>query len=342
METRASYLIVGGFVIALIAALFIFVIWLGRIQVVREYTTYRTYFSGSVTGLQASSAVRYRGVPVGSVTRIRIDPDNVEQIEVTMEIDRQAPIKEDTVASLESQGLTGVGYVLLSRGTQAAPPLRPKPGHKFAIIQSQPSELQRLFTGAPELIDRVNVLVAKATLLFSEHNENAIADTLDNVRTLTGVLASKSDEIGFTIDQAAAAAKEFRQATVSLDALTNSLRGDAQQLTKEASTTLASADTFLDDADARVNEVAKEAIPAVAQLHNAADSFNRLANDLDGLVKENRRPLNDFSNEGLYEFTQFLVEARRMVEAITRLANRIEADPARFFFGNQQQGVPAR
>lgn len=342
METRASYLIVGGFVLALIAGLFLFVIWLGQVQVAREFTTYRTYFTGSVTGLQESSAVRYRGVPVGSVTRIRIDPDNVEQIEVTMAIDREAPIKEDTEASLESLGLTGVAYVLLSGGTQGAPPLRPKPGKKFAVIKSRPSELQRLFTQAPELIDRVNVLVAKATLLLSEHNEQAISDTLDNIRTLTGALAQRSDKIGETIDDASAAAKEFRQTTVSLDALTNSLRGDAQQLTKEASATLASARTFATDTDARVNEVAKDAIPAVAELHQAASTFNKLANDLDSLVQQNRRPLTDFSNEGLYEFTQFLVEARRMVESITRLTNQIEADPARFFFGNQQQGVPAR
>lgn len=342
METRANYLIVGGFVLALIAALFIFVIWLGRVQVAREFTTYRTYFTGSVTGLQESAAVRYRGVPAGSVTRIRIDPDNVEQIEVTMEIDRAAPIKEDTEASLESQGLTGVAYVLLSGGTQGAPPLLPKPGKKFAVIKSRPSELQRLFAQAPELVDRVNVLVAKATLLFSEHNEQAISDTLDNIRTLTGVLAQRGDEIGITIDEAEAAAKEFRQATASLDALTNSLRGDAQQLTKEASATLASARAFATDADARVNEVAKDAVPAVAELHQAAASFNRLAHDLETLVRENRRPLTDFSNEGLYEFTQFLVEATRMAEAITRLTNKIEADPARFFFGNQQQGVPAR
>ena len=342
METRASYLIVGGFVLALIAALFMFVIWLGRVQVAREFVTYRTYFTGSVTGLQESAPVRYRGVPVGSVTRIRIDPDNVEQVEVTMDIDREAPIKEDTVASLESQGLTGVGYVLLSGGTQGAPPLRPKPGKKISVIMSRPSDIQRLFTEAPELIDRVNVLVGRATLLFSEHNEQAIADTLDNVRTLTGALAGRSGEMVEAVDEVAAAAKEFRNTTASLDALTESLRGDAQQLTKEASATLASARTFVTDADARVNEVGKDAVPAVAELRQAAASFNRLAQDLEAMVRDNRRPITDFSNQGLYQFTQFLIEAQRMVEAITRLANKIEADPARFFFGNQQQGVPAR
>ena len=77
-------------------------------------------------------------------------------------------------------------------------------------------------------------------------------------------------------------------------------------------------------------------------MRRTVGSFNRLTVQLERIVAENRRPINDFSSQGLYELTQFLTDARTMVQSVTRLPNKIAADPARFFFGNQQQGVPAR
>ena len=90
METRASYVVVGTFVLALFAAAFGVVIFLTRANLEDAPRPYMSYFSGSVTGLQIGSAVRYRGVPVGTVTDIRIDPANVEQVRVVMAIAHNA------------------------------------------------------------------------------------------------------------------------------------------------------------------------------------------------------------------------------------------------------------
>ena len=91
METRASYILVGYFVLGLIAAAFAFVVWLSSIQFEEVPKRYLIYFEGSVTGLEVASPVRYRGVPVGSVTDIRIDPENIERIRVTVEISADYP-----------------------------------------------------------------------------------------------------------------------------------------------------------------------------------------------------------------------------------------------------------
>ncbi|HLI13986.1 MAG TPA: MlaD family protein [Alphaproteobacteria bacterium] len=311
METRASYLIVGSFMIALLAGLFLFVIWLAHVQVSQQFTPYLIYFKGSVTGLQSGSTVRYRGIPVGSVTKVRIDPNDVEQVEATIEVNSDTPIKTDTEASLEVQGLTGVAYVQLSGGTQGAPPLQPAPGKKIAVIPSRPSQLERLFSSAPELLDRVNVLVARATLFFDQRNIQNLADTLENIRTLTAAFAARGEKIAALIDNASTAMQEVQSAAAAMNTLSRSVKPEDVSAT-------------------------------VTQLRQATASINRLANELETVVSENRRPLRDFSAEGLYELTQFLTEARTMVASVTRLTNRIEADPARFFFGNQQEGVPAR
>jgi len=80
------------------------------------------YFTGDVTGLGVGSAVRYRGVPVGTVRDIRLDPTNVEQVQVLMDVSADAPIKEDTIAQLALQGITGVAFIQLTGGQ--IPPLR--------------------------------------------------------------------------------------------------------------------------------------------------------------------------------------------------------------------------
>ncbi len=128
METRASYILVGTFVLLLIAGAFAFVIWLSKVEFDQRPARYVVYFTGSVSGLQVGGPVRYRGVPVGSVTDIRIDPKNVERIEVTLEVATRTPIKQDTFASLGLQGIIGAAYVQLSGGTQKSPALVAKKG----------------------------------------------------------------------------------------------------------------------------------------------------------------------------------------------------------------------
>ena len=79
METRANYVFVGTSVLAAIVAILIFIFWLGRNQLNKHEDLYHTYFTGSVTGLSSGSPVRYRGVPVGIVGYIAIDPDNIDR-----------------------------------------------------------------------------------------------------------------------------------------------------------------------------------------------------------------------------------------------------------------------
>jgi phospholipid/cholesterol/gamma-HCH transport system substrate-binding protein len=335
METKASYLVVGSFVLALVAGLFLFAIWLAKFEVSREFTPYRIYFTGSISGLQEGSPVKYRGIPVGSVTRIRVNPENVEEVEVEIQVNAGTPVKEDTEASIESQALTGVGYVQLSGGTQGAPPLLPKPGKKIANIKSRPSELQRVFSSAPELLDHVTLLVDRAINLLNDHNQQAISDTLDNIKTLTGSLASRSETIGNAIDDAAATVKDMRKAAADLDSLAISMKRDMNS-------TLGSVKDLADNANARTTELSRDIKPVIGQLQQAAESLNRLSGQLESVVAENRRPLRDFTSQGLYQLTQLLGEARVMIASITRLTNKIESDPARFLFGDQQQGVPSR
>src|SRR5580700_7284095 len=118
METRAHYVAVGAFVLAMLFLGFVSVLWLAGAQLATTYAHYDIYFKGPVTGLSKGSRVDYNGIPVGQVSDITIDPDNVEQIRVTVEIKSIVVIKEDAAANVETNILSGVSYILISRGTQ--------------------------------------------------------------------------------------------------------------------------------------------------------------------------------------------------------------------------------
>ena len=137
METRASYLIVGSFVLALGAALVGFALWLTQDQLNAAVARYDIRFSGSVSGLQVGSNVSFRGVPVGEVSAVSIDPSDIERVLVTIEIPDTVPVLEGTFATLQLQGITGAVAVLLSGGTQGGAALQALAGQDNPEIPSR-------------------------------------------------------------------------------------------------------------------------------------------------------------------------------------------------------------
>jgi phospholipid/cholesterol/gamma-HCH transport system substrate-binding protein len=194
METRASYLLVGTFVLVLVAAGFVFILWIAKAQVSRDTQTYVTYFTTTVTGLQTGAIVRYRGVPVGEVTRIRIDPKNPEQIEVTLEIDPTTPIKTDTVATLESQGITGVAFIQLRGGRRTSPTLVAQQGERYPVIQSEGSGFEKILTDFPKLLQSLNTLADSANTVLDEKNRQSISVTLENVAKISKALGDREKD----------------------------------------------------------------------------------------------------------------------------------------------------
>ena len=139
METRASYIIVGIFTLVVFIGGALAVIWMAGVKFDEESAQYDAYFKGSVTGLSPGNQVRYRGVPFGVVTGMRVDPDNVERVKVTIEVPKKPPIKTDAVASLEYQGITGIAYVQISGGTQSAEILKKNAGEDRPVLPTKAS-----------------------------------------------------------------------------------------------------------------------------------------------------------------------------------------------------------
>ena len=247
-----------------------------------------------------------------------INADNVEEVEVIIQVSRETPIKEDAEAALELQGITGIAYIQILGGTHGAPVLKTGRGKDMATIKARPSQLERVIQSAPELLNRFIVLVDRANLLFDEKNQQALADTLQNVRKLSEAVGNKSPEVERLLVDSAATMAELRKAAASVGTLSEDLRGDVRKTT--------------------------QALPgALEDIRKAAAATASLASQVDGLVADNRAPLRDFASTGLTDLSQLLQDMRLLIAGLNRMTSRMESDPARFFFGDiNQTGVEAR
>ena len=178
MNAKTNQTIVGAFVLLSAVLMAFFVIWMLQPAQKDELQSYRIEFGESVSGLNVDSPVKFRGVTVGKVRSIRISPTNVEMIEVLIEVWKTTPVKTDTVAKLKSQGITGLSYVDLSRGSEAAPLLKPKAKGGIPTIPFEPSffvTLERTFGSAS---DNITELLLRLKELIGDRNQMEVARLL--------------------------------------------------------------------------------------------------------------------------------------------------------------------
>ncbi len=334
METRANYFLVGVFVLLLTAGFLLFALWLGRAQFQTDVKRYNVYFVGAVTGLKKGSFVSYRGITVGEIVKIEIDPKNFEEVLVTIEVQAATPIRKDTVASLEIQGIAGVPFILLQGGTMNAPPLETKEGARYPVITSMPSRLERVLADAPMTVERINLLLARANELLAPENRLAVSNTLKNFSTLSDSLAGQSDQIAHAVGDFSGTMANLREASASLDRLATTLEEKSGGLA-------AHADQAFDSIGRTAADVDRELTPLLSDLRQTTKSMTAMADQISGLVAENRGPIHSFSGTGLSDLNALLAETRELVANLNRVTTEIERDPARFLFGNQQQGYDA-
>jgi len=310
METRAHYVAVGAFVLAVIFLAFVAVLWLGRAEFAQEAKRYYIYFRGSVAGLSKGSQVQYNGIPVGRVIDIRVDPHNLEQIQVTVEVDTSiVNIKSDAQAFLETNILNGISTVQIRGGTQEASDLIPRPGRKYAVITAGRSELEEVKASLPELVADLKAVAHRLNDVLDEENRRAVSDTLQNLRSITGALVEPSREVGEVVNNANKAVLELR-----------SLFGNLEQSYMEKGGLKDQLSQTLGDAD----RLAKNLTDASRQLQ--------------GLIQENRSGIRDFTHNTLNQLGDLVTDLQRFVAGMTRFAAELERNPPKLLFGDRREG----
>lgn len=175
MENDNNYFVVGLSVIIMTLVGIGFNLWISS-KSAGEYNSYIINFGESVSGLKKESTVQYRGVDVGQVKEIKINPQNPKLITVKINVLDSTPIKKDTIAKLKLHGITGEVYIELSTPSKNSPKLTTQK-NQYPEIKSRPSDISIITKGLPNLLKKANHAADQLNKIFSDQN----LELLDNI-----------------------------------------------------------------------------------------------------------------------------------------------------------------
>lgn len=314
MEPKVNYTLVGAFVVLLGVILLGIILWLSKGDYRGVYDRYYAFMRESVSGLSVNSPVKYRGVEVGRVKEVVLSPENPEEVRLTLDIARGTPVKEDTLAVLDIQGLTGLAIVNLAGGSRASPPLMAKAGESYPVIKSGPSLLYRLDTAISRLLadqpltgllTTLNGLAEDARLLVGSENRATLGQILADLATVTHTLAAHKDRVDQGIGHAA-------QSMENLAKLTGMMHEQLPPLVE------------------RVGKVA-------VALESASKEMARTSSAVGRVVNEAKPNVEQFSRRTLAETGLLVSELRQLTGSLQRLARQLEREPSALIFGKSPE-----
>lgn len=286
MEQRVGYAAAGLFVLLGLGLLIAAGLWIGADLSRTAYQSYHAYMRESVSGLSRGALVSYRGVEVGQVEEIRLDRDNPQRVRLRLAIRADAPVRTDTVATLRTQGLTGIGYVELSGGTSGEP-LRAQPGEALPVIETRPSLLTRadqVLTAALDAMTRLSTRIE--ALLGDESMGDALARTVESLDRLSGRMAENGERVERSLvhlEQMLASGAEVSQQLPQTVAHLDGALIDFRHLTGEVADTNALLRDLLQGGSDDVGRAFSETVPEVRAL---IMELRRTTGELDGLAED--------------------------------------------------------
>jgi phospholipid/cholesterol/gamma-HCH transport system substrate-binding protein len=304
METKPNYVLVGAFVIVLSAAIVIIVLWLFGYRANESYKTYLILTKYSVNGLSQNSLVKYKGVDVGSVEKIDIDPDNPEIVRIFIKVKSSIPIKTDTVATVSAQGLTGLASIDLTGGTKNAPLLETVDHHEYPIIKSRMSELQKISQALPSVLESANTLIKNMSEVFNKNNRQQISSILSNTDKSSKELSVDLNNLNATLNRANEAIESIKQA------------GQSAQV------------AFLS-----TNKL-------IESLQKTSKNLAQISISLNQLINENKNQVNYFTHESLYNLNKLIEEVNKTTKATNSIINELQSNPSYILYGRPKTPAP--
>jgi len=307
MEREANYTAVGAFVILVVAMAVMFVYWYSEGRDRRSYVPYEIYFSGSVSGLTEGGAVRYLGVDVGRVRRIRLDSRSVGRVQVIANIDQSAPIDENTRAQLSLTGVTGLLYIDLKQKAAGQEDFPAVPSERYPVIASVRSDFDRFLSSLPEIAGGAAELMQRAQLIFSSENTQALAAMIANLYDVSEGLPATMKRV---------------------DTLVTSLNSTSEQVRRLA-----------DQVRGTTAEMTPELKQLVERLSGTAEHLESASKGISQFIAQNQGDISAFTRDGLPQLQRTLEEARAAAESFRDLTGTLRDDPSQILYKAPQRGV---
>lgn len=271
METRANYILIGAFTIAGFIGVLAFFLWFARVELDRQFAYYDIRFS-SVSGLGNASDVRFSGLPVGQVVDVRLSPDQDGSILVRVEVVAETPVRTDSIATIEAQGVTGVSFVSIGAGSPDAPLLTSTEAVPIPEIEAGRSTLQTLSEDAPQLLSETLQVVQEIGQLLGDENRVRLENILLNVESASANFAQTLNDFSSVAATVTSFTEEISRFNATLEMATDELTG----VLETADTTIAS-----------IGALSEEAMTMVLKGSGALDSVQNTIVETERYISEN-------------------------------------------------------
>ncbi|MDQ0463765.1 phospholipid/cholesterol/gamma-HCH transport system substrate-binding protein [Caulobacter ginsengisoli] len=296
MERNANYALVGMVTLILFVGMVIFAFWLARLQFNRDYDNYDILFIGPVRGLSEGGEVHFNGIKVGEVTKISLDKTDPNRVIARIRVTSDVPIRTDSYATLEPQGITGINYVQITAGANTKPLLKDvTPDGTVPVIKSQSSALSDLLAGGGTVLTRTIEALDRVNKVLSDENVKTFSAALKDVQAVT----AEARERRQIIADAQKALQDIDKTANAITALSQSTQG-------------------LVDNDGR---------KTMQQLADAAAELKAASTDARTLIKKLDQPTTDFSTTTLPQLNSAIDSLQTTAESLRRLSDDVERDP---------------
>lgn len=305
MERNANYALVGLSTLILTVALMVFVVWLARVRINAEYDLYDVVFQGPVRGLNEGGEVHFNGIKVGEVTKIALDKLNPRNVIARVRVTEDVPIRVDSYATLEPQGITGLNYIQITAGTGTRPLLKAADKARcerlglgrdcIPVLRSQRSAIADLLEGGGTVLTRTIEALDRVNRVLSDQNIKTFSAALSDTQAVTAELRERKAIVA----DAQAAVQRIEEATTEIAALSRSTRevvdGDGKR--------------------------------AIKNLADAAEESRAAAKDARAMIDRLQGPTADFATNGLPQVTSAVIQLQTTAESLERLVNEVQSNP---------------
>lgn len=296
MEKDANYALVGLSTLILFIGMVIFSVWLARLTFSQDYNVYDIVFQGPVRGLSQGGEVHFNGIKVGEVTKIQLDSTNPNNVIATTRLASNVPIRVDSYATLEPQGITGVNYIQITAGTPSKALLKDvTPNNKVPVIRSQRSTLSDLLEGGGTVLTRTVEALDRINRVLSDQNIKTFSAAVSDTQAVTAELRERKAIIA-----------DAQKALQSIDSA-------AAEISRLAATS-----NQIIDGDGR---------RTMKSLADAAQEAQAAAKDARTMIGKLEGPTADFATNGLPQLTSAVMSLQQTAESLDRLVREIEANP---------------
>ena len=309
MERNANYALVGLISTILLIAMFIFILWLTNFAFSTKYDNYNVVFHGAVDGLSRGGDVQFNGIKVGEVTDIQLDAKDPNQVIAKIQVRTDTPVRVDSTASLEPQGITGINYIQITAGTISKQLLKDVPNSPMTI-NATPGGLSSLLASGGTVVQRAVDTLDNINKVLSPQNINRFSAILSDVQAVTAELRERKAII-------ADADKALQNADVTLTQF--------RELAKNGN-----------------NLLSADGKSTVDKIGAAADQIQGAAADVRAMIAKLQGPTSDFATNGLPQLTSALANLQVTTNKLNGLIDDVRRDPRAFISKPPAQQVEVK